>query len=70
MAAAQQASSALSAIQGLASMQAAATAALANAVTQQVTAIKSALFAKIITVTQALALWKKARRDMSLTTKV
>ena len=42
-------------------MQAAAQQALANAVQQQVTAIKSATFAKIITITQALALWKKVR---------
>ena len=70
MAAAQQASEALSAIQGLATMQAAAQQALANAVTQQVTAIKSATFSKIITITQALSLWKKARRDQALTSKV
>ena len=70
LAAAQQASDALAAIQGLASMQAAAQQALANAVTQQVTAIKSATFSKIITITQALALWKKARRDEAVTAKV
>jgi hypothetical protein len=52
LAAAQQASTALSAIQGLASMQAAAQQALTNAVLQQVTAIKSATFAKIISLTQ------------------
>ena len=61
LAAANQAATALSAIQGLASMQAAAQQALANAVQQQVTAIKSATFAKIITITQALSLWKKVR---------
>ncbi len=73
LAAAQQATAALSSIQNLASQQAAAQQALANAVMQQVTAIKSAVRLvngqQIITLTQALALWKKARRDAALTTK-
>ncbi len=52
LAAAQTAASALSAIQGLAQLQAQAQQALISAVQTQVTAIKSATFAKIITLTQ------------------
>lgn len=69
LAAAQQASAALSTISALGSLQSSAISQLNTAVAQQVTAIKSATFAKIINLTQALMLWKKARRDQALTLK-
>jgi hypothetical protein len=69
LAAAQQAAAALSTISSLASLQGAAISQLNTAVQQQVTAISSATFAKIINITQALMLWKKARRDQALTLK-
>jgi hypothetical protein len=55
--------SACSASQDLANKQLAAQAALESAVTRQLSAIKTATFQSIITLTQALALWKRARRD-------
>lgn len=69
LAAAQQASAALSTLSSLASLQGAAISQLNTAVQQQVTAISSATFAKIINITQALMLWKKARRDQAVTFK-
>jgi hypothetical protein len=49
--------------QGLADKQAAAQAALDVAVNNQINAIKTATYREIITLTQALALWTRARRD-------
>eukprot|EP00798_Chlamydomonas_sp_ICE-L_P006111 gene6111-2715_t len=69
LALAQSASNALAAIQGLAQMQLAAQQALAQAVQNQLTAIKTATYQNIITLTQALALWKVARRNEALTIK-
>ncbi|PNW70325.1 hypothetical protein CHLRE_17g715300v5 [Chlamydomonas reinhardtii] len=69
LAAAEDAAKALSAIQGLAERQVAAQRALETAVTNQLSAIKTATYQSIITLTQALALWKRARRDKALTLK-
>ncbi|KAG2493793.1 hypothetical protein HYH03_008013 [Edaphochlamys debaryana] len=63
------AAKALSAIQGLAERQVAAQKALETAVMNQLTAIKTATYQNIISLTQALALWKRARRDRALTYK-
>ncbi|EFJ46305.1 hypothetical protein VOLCADRAFT_93448 [Volvox carteri f. nagariensis] len=67
--AAQSAAAALSAIKGLAERQAAAQANLEQAVNSQLSAIKVATYREIISLTQALALWKRARRDRALTLK-
>jgi len=67
--AAEQATQALSAIQGLQSQQLAALEALAQAVDRQLSAIKTATYQNVITLTQALALWKRARRDRALMDK-
>jgi len=71
LAAAAEASAAIASIQNLASQQAAAQQALATALQSQVTAIKSAAAppSSIISITQALALWRKARRDAASTEK-
>ncbi|GFR50551.1 hypothetical protein Agub_g12825 [Astrephomene gubernaculifera] len=69
LAAAEAAATAISAIQGLAEKQVAAQKALETAVTNQLSAIKTATYQSIITLTQALALWKRARRDRALTLK-
>lgn len=50
-------------LQGLAEKQATAQANLELAVTNQLNAITTATVRNIITITQALALWKRARRD-------
>lgn len=63
LAAAEAAATSLSAIQGLAERQGAAQRALETAVMNQLSAIKTATYQNIITLTQALALWKRARRD-------
>ena len=44
-------------------MQTQATQALATAVSNQLSAIQTATYQNIITLAQALALWKRARRD-------
>ncbi|GLC33126.1 hypothetical protein PLESTB_000367500 [Pleodorina starrii] len=67
--AAQSAAEALASIKGLAERQATAQANLEAAVTSQLSAIKTATYREIITLTQALALWKRARRDRALTLK-
>ncbi|KXZ51016.1 hypothetical protein GPECTOR_14g257 [Gonium pectorale] len=69
LAAAEDAAKALSAIQGLAQRQVAAQKALETAVMNQLSAIKTATYQNIISLTQALALWKRARRDRALTLK-
>lgn len=69
LAAAEAATAALNAIQGLAQRQLAAQQALEKAVQNQLTAIKTATYQGIISLTQALALWKRARRDRALTLK-
>lgn len=69
LAAAEAATAALNAIQGLAQRQLAAQQALEKAVQNQLTAIKTATYQRIISLSQALALWKRARRDKALTEK-
>ncbi|KAL6749264.1 hypothetical protein V8C86DRAFT_2852326 [Haematococcus lacustris] len=69
LALAESASQALSAIAGLAQKQLAAQQALESAVQNQLSAIKVATYQGIISVTQALSLWKRARRDRALTFK-
>ncbi|PNH05688.1 hypothetical protein TSOC_008032 [Tetrabaena socialis] len=56
-------------LQGLAQRQEAAQKALETAVLNQLSAIKTATYQSIISLTQALALWKRARRDKALTLK-
>ncbi len=63
------ATAALQAIQGLAAKQLAAQQALEKAVTSQLSAIKTATYSGVISLTQALALWKRARRERALTIK-
>ncbi len=63
------ATAALQAIQGLAAKQLAAQQALERAVQSQLSAIKTATYSGVISLTQALALWKRARRERALTIK-
>ncbi|GLI64894.1 hypothetical protein VaNZ11_008286 [Volvox africanus] len=67
--AAQKAQDALQSIKDLATRQEAAVANLEQAVRNQLTAIQNAAFRDIISLSQALALWKRARRDRALTLK-
>ncbi|GIL44962.1 hypothetical protein Vafri_2402 [Volvox africanus] len=67
--AALKAQDALQSIKDLATRQAAAVANLEQAVKNQLTAIQNAAFRDIISLSQALALWKRARRDRALTLK-
>lgn len=67
--AAQDAAKALSAIQDLQQKQIQAQQALETAVNNQLTAIRTATKTGIITLTQALQLWKRARRDRAFTEK-
>jgi hypothetical protein len=67
LAVAESATAALVAIQGLQQQQLAAQQALEKAVQNQLSAIKTATFSGVITLTQALSLWKRARRDRAMT---
>ncbi|GIL76287.1 hypothetical protein Vretimale_5865 [Volvox reticuliferus] len=60
---------ALQKIKELATRQEAAVASLEQAVRNQLVAIQNAAFRDIISLSQALALWKRARRDRALTLK-
>jgi hypothetical protein len=69
LAAAEEAQAAGQAISGLQERQSAATTSVAHAVTEQLTAIKQAAQQSLITLPQALVLWKRARRDREVALK-